>query len=46
MMPRRPGAWEDEPGYSADLLRFYDGFIADMKRGEPKGIRQYLLANC
>lgn len=46
MTPRRPGAWEDEPGYSADSLRFYDGFIADMKRGEPTGIRQYLLANC
>ncbi len=46
MTPRRPGAFEEEPGYSKDMLRWYDSLLADMKRGEPTEIRQYLRANC
>lgn len=46
MQPRRPGAREDEGGHHASSLRAYDAAIAEMKRGEPTLVRQYLRANC
>lgn len=46
MQPRRPGAREDEGGHHASSLRGYDAAIAEMKRGEPTLVRQYLRANC
>jgi hypothetical protein len=46
MQPRRPGALEDEAGHHSSSLRAYDAAIAEMKRGEPTLVRQYLRANC
>jgi hypothetical protein len=46
MQPRRPGALEDEGGHHVSSLQAYDAAIAEMQRGEPTLVRQYLRANC
>jgi hypothetical protein len=47
LMPlHRKGAPEEAGGFDAGSLRHYDALIADMRRGDPTRVEQYLLANC